>query len=492
MNTNLGLSHLLMQSRLNVATPFSMRHLLLIRDLQDALKASEWKEAAFLASTCMGTGHASYQRLLVEASTSPEPVRLQMMTDAIRDAAAQLGAPSERMKVFQRLLAELRDQEADLREQWNSPLAALASNDMTPLMDIFSEQTSPVDSALAHTVASSIGLLTYGLHANVHAEFNLVTARQQIDLQTVLKWNYVDAFQITVSLFRTTLIKQQETLYHALKDANPATRAEEARAPIDVVTCAIERDLPAFVRKQAVAVAAMTPVRQGNDVQLMTRLGTLLVEAGRLTREALATYAAAHYVSIGLVLHETPRPLHPVIRVTSTQTFDMPTHSPAPIPLTKLPQVMDGDKVEVTGVITNIETPPVPPEYEPASRIQVTDPVTQATVTAIGVYVHAPHHGLAVGAWVRLGGSFRRQWEVVPDEPVIEIERLPLERSAEASWRMAFLNTASHWQEIWPNKLNIHWSLSPHTPADPNDMLHVGIGELIYRKPIRGIPFHEV
>jgi hypothetical protein len=491
MNTKLGLLHLLMQSRLDLATPFSVRHLLLIKDIQAALMASEWKEAAFLASTCMGTGRATYQRLLMEAETSPEPIRLQMMTEAIRDAAGQLGPPSERMKVFQRLLAEVREQAADLQERWSPPLTALASNDLSPLIDAFSSQDGPIDSALAHAVASSIGLLTYGLHADVHAEFNLVTARSQLDLQTVLKWSYVDAFETTVTQFETTLVQHQESLFHALRDADPSTRAREARSPIDAIVCAIERDLPAFVRKQAVAVAAMTPIQQSKDTDLIARLGRSLIEAGRLTREALATYAAAHYVGIGLVLPETPRTLRPVIRITGTQPFDSPTATFPTIPLTKLIDVAEGDKVEITGLITNIETPPVPAEYKPVSYIQVTDPLTQATATAIGVYVNAPHHGLAVGAWVRLSGNYRHKFEFPTISPLIEIERIPLATSAKASWRTAFLNTASHWQEVRPNELNIFWSLSPHTPADPSDMLHVGAGELIYRKPIRGIPFHE-
>jgi hypothetical protein len=389
------------------------------------------------------------------------------------------------------LLAEVRDQAADLQERWNPPLTALASNDLSPLVDAFASQNGSLDSALAHTVATSIGLLTYGLHADVHAEFNLVTSRQQLDLQMVIKWDYVKAFESTVDQYQTTLVQQQKNLFHTLRDADPSTRASEARAPIDAIICAIERDLPAFVRKQAVAAAAMTPIKQSNDANLIARLGRSLIEAGRLTREVLATYAAVHYVGIGLALPDTPKTLQPVIRVTGTQPFDVPTETLPTVPLTELSDVTDGDKVAITGLITNIETPPVPPEYQPVSYIQVTDPLTQTTATAIGVYVYAPHHGLAVGAWVRLGGNYRHKCELTTVSPFIEIERLPLAKSAKSSWRIALLNTASHWQEIWPNELNIIWSLSPHTPADPSDMLHVGAGELIYRKPIRGISFHE-
>jgi hypothetical protein len=116
----------------------------------------------------------------------------------------------------------------------------------------------------------------------------------------------------------------------------------------------------------------MTPIQQSKDTDLIARLGRSLIEAGRLTREALATYAAAHYVGIGLVLPETPRTLQPVIRVTGAQPFDSPTATFQTIPLTKLIDVTEGDKVEITGLITNIETPPVPAEYEPVSYIHIT------------------------------------------------------------------------------------------------------------------------
>jgi hypothetical protein len=131
-----------------------------------------------------------------------------------------------------------------------------------------------------------------------------------------------------------------------------------------------------------------------------------------------------------------------------------------------------------------------PADLRRLACITLADPQTRSSANVVGVYIHAPHRGLAVGAWLQVTGRYRGSSSLFDGDPGIEIERQPLSTTAHEQWRIAFLMTAREWIEVWPYALDMAWSLSPHMPTGPNDLAHLGAGELIYRKPIPATPDH--
>lgn len=492
MNMRPELSHLLTESRLSLGTPLSIRHLLLIKDIQNALLASDWREAAFFASTCRGAGHVTCQQLIMEAADAPEALRQQMMTDTVQAAAAKLGAPSDRMKIFQRLMDEVKTQAVDVQQRWSGPLTALASDDMAPLMALFAAPESPFDPLMAYGIAATVSLLTFGLHAGIHAEFNLVFHRQHPDLQDPFSWCNPDAIDDAVSQFGQTLDTHLETIFHALKESHPSTRSTATRPLLNSLVNTIELDLLGFVRKQAVACATASLLLGSDHAAEATRLGEALCRAGRLTREALASYAVAHFLEIGLTLPQLPERLQPVVRIPETMVFDCAGPSRTLVPLNDLAAVQEGMSIEIAGVVTKIETIRDATHHKLVSVISLLDPLTGTAGSAIGVYLHAPHRGIAVDAWVQLAGTFRASSSFLDGAPAVEIDHAVAPGTIPRSWRTGFLQSASNWIQVWPNHLDICWSLSPHTPTSRSDMLHLGAGELIYRKPLPGSRSIEV
>lgn len=444
-------------SRKQASGSYLVERTKLLRECRDAVQHGDWVLLRELAFDALGAGHTGVQLVREEGAAALAEQRHRTNQAARLIEALETMLASDEASVLAELEEALLDAPPDERALLTEWLKALRAGNTAPLVD---HLTAPAQLRPNISAQAARGLLAGGLHARVIAEFNLSYvqgaggngSRNQLD----------DALAATTADVAESLRQRQTALYVAALDSAIGAVDDAATAIVRTV----EESLPSFVRAQA-------RCRAVSDTGTRS-LGPALARAGRLTREAMASHAAACAILLDGAGMLPSAPALP---------FELSLPDGKDTSLSNINEVGDGSYIEVEGHVVDLDV------FREAggkllSRMTLADGRDRNRVTAIAVYTHLPHRGVTGGAYCRLSGTFRSSSTMNEGNAAIEIERLRLADAAKASWLAAYLRAGQDLFPAWPNGLNMSWSLGPHQPTDDAPLMHVGAGEFLTNKTL--------
>ncbi len=271
--------------RARACTPFVLKQLPRIVDARAAAAARDWPSTGETGSLCMGLGHISLQLVLQEtdANRGRAQRRTALREHSLRKMSELLDRP-DREQVFTELEASLALAPEVRRERMRTWLAAWRSGDPEPLLKHYFAERPRDEQRLERSADGAVALLTAGLQARLHADFNTIAARGTGPGKRDI-WASLDTL---VPRLEKLLRLRQLQLYRHLLDAD-GNRMEDAYLALRLAQF-IEADLPPFVRAQAAVAAQVATLRKRAPADQ----ARLLARAGAATRACLATQAAAY------------------------------------------------------------------------------------------------------------------------------------------------------------------------------------------------------
>ena len=450
--------------------------------LRGEVIAANWTGVFAAAMNCLGRGTAAFERLRGEASIEAAEIQdtqrvVAEATDIVERVVAS-GVGSEWVAVVREQL----DDDPELLTELEPDLQAIEEGravDIGFLADAVSAETE--DPSGAFRVGESfrepvVAALTRGLLGLVHAELNQALDRIAVPADG---WPGIEeAFAYETARFDERLRRRQVAIYSALSTGSIGESVDELRA----LTTFLEQDLPCFARAQArvrLAIQALLADGEHGSAEELGRLGT---RAGELTREAVASQAAAYRLALELIDPATEG--GELRRQAASSPFDTPLPSGTPTPLADVNETQDGAFVEVEGFVSQIRVSRSS-DGKLLGELRLSDPSSDAAAFAVALFVQPLHVGITLGAFARVNGIFRAKSQLRDEEPAVEADRLSLASLAQEAWRLSFLHSAAPFYEYWRNQTNMYWSLGPHEEVREDAVAMEGAGELIYTPFVR-------
>jgi hypothetical protein len=487
--------------------------------LNRAIRQPKWAEVVVLATRCLGFGYGAFRQFQGEAVRMNKLSMISQATDALiseslsriarngtqeqRDAffgkLRQRLEQSERQEVIDRLLSRFETQAKErgiplkmvqkvrskLERSNSDPFQREASleklrrgkTEGVPLLQALKPEHSLFsDGIVREGLDWAIACVTRGLLATVHAEFNLILPEFQSRGPSLTVPEPQEAFRAIVNEFRAELRASQLAVYGAAATDNDVIRAASALAG------EVETRLPGFSRVQGAMHVAIQMLRKQENGAAAEEVGRLAVEAGALTREALASHAAS-YRLVGELQGPTLSAHVTQLRKASAVAFDVALPNGTNTPLVRLDKADDGSFVEVEGFVESVDVRRTSDKL--IGHLRLVDASQRASADAVAAFVHLPHVGVTRGAFCRLHGTFRRKSKLFGDRPAVEVDRLPLTELGKQSWRVAFLRSGERWFEVWRNASHLYWSLGPHRAGDGEKDPSFGAAELMFTPFVR-------
>lgn len=454
--------------------------------LRRAVLEENWPQVAELAVRCLGLGYGSFRALRSEAVVAARTAR---NTKSAGNALANMlraAAKGERRAEFfakiRELAAERRPDHLDKLEESLQKLEQGETRGV-PILQALAEFEPPSDAPGRQGAESAaIMALSRGMLGMVHAEFNLAFQALKPKAKPLLELDLQDSFKAAVEDFKADLRAGQHELYAALLAHRSKREAAQAACSLAGM---LEERLPRFTRAQAHVALVTRALRAQGKGGAAEKLGHQAMQAGALTREAIASHAASYQLALGLLAAEPPSGVARLYKQVSTLPFDVALPNGRDTALAKVDQAQDGDFVEVEGFVAAIRVGRSA-DKKLLSHVELYDPSSKARAYAASVYTHLPHVGVTLGAFCRLSGTYRQASILFHNRPAIEIDRLSLADLSDESWWVAFLRSAERWFQCWPNGINMYWSLEPHRRARADSETdYFGAGDLIYSPLLR-------
>lgn len=461
--------------------------------LRDAVANEDWPIVRRVGAGCLGRSYGARRVLEVEGRTdrhrATSGTELSRLVDNAFIGFAAISDTNTRSQVFEKIRDEFETADTSLLDQLKDGLKALEEGDqnvsLTTLLGI--DKPLPHSPAALSIVCDAvIGSLVRGLLGLVHADFNLAfiaheTHRPQLadaDLQTPM--------QNLVGEYRSNLRSHQMGLQEALASSADLERVGIA---IDGLVSFVELRTPMLARSQAVIFQAANGLLDAGRGGSAEALGHLAADAGGLTREGIASHAAASLIAIELSGRRLDADTSGLHSRAASLSFDVALPNGTNTELSKLNQVAEGKFVEIAGFV-QVHKAIRAPDGKLLSRIEILDPSSGALARAVAVFTHLAHAGVTPGGFCRVSGHFKPSSDLFDGEPAVEIDRLSLADLAKESWRIAFLRSANLWYEPWRNGTNIQWSLGPYRIIDNGTEVDelassFGAGELVFLPFVR-------
>ncbi|SHE74951.1 hypothetical protein SAMN02745148_01037 [Modicisalibacter ilicicola DSM 19980] len=468
----------------------------------------DWQALAKNAGHCLGTGYAAFRQLQGEAIQASRLEARQARTTDIFAGLLATVAKSDRRDAFAESLGETLAK-SDPRARLEALLAkrpplspetlakvhAAVTTQPGERLDIddsldklargktkgvsLLEPYSPKPGdALAKTLEPRasfvLACLCRGLLAEVHAQFNLTLAALP---EREFKADLHEAIKHRIAVFADDLEQGQRDLYAALVTRFSQDGIADAALAL---AGSIERRLPAFVGLQALLRQLTLQLREQGKNTTAERFGSLAVDAGALTREAIASHCAAYRLALAVLGPQPTEDIAMFVKRTDALPFASDLPDGKNTELKALDASLEDAFVEIEGVVAAVEASRQA-DGKLIGHLVLLDPSSGARADAVAVFAHLPHAGITRDAFCRLSGVFHAESALLPGRPVVEIDALSLAELARSSWKIAFLRLAERWFQPWRNGANLAWSLGPHG----NEQGLFGAGELLFTPLIR-------
>lgn len=459
--------------------------------LQDALLKENWPTAAVLGIRCLGLGHGSFRFLLSERKAG---AKRQAHMKAVGEALYQHLHSRAQDRHWPEFIGELRKKLEEipsehLREM-EDDLRKLEKGQITKDLSFLHRFIRPEQDLSERKMVddTAIMLLSKGLLGYIHAEFNRVFQGRSpnAESESLLLVDVHSAFDATVKEFGEALRAGQRAMFSMLlADQSTLNRIDAAYS----LASFIEERLPRFTRAQACAMLATRVLRQQGKGTAAEKLGRLAVEAGTLTREAVASHAASYRMAMSLLYNELEleEDMAQLLKRIPGLSFDISIPNGRNTELAKLAKVKDGDYVEVEGFANSVDVGRSA-DGKLIAQLELVDPSSGVTASAVAIYTNLINLGVTEGVFCRVNGTYCRKSSLLGNKPAIEVERLSLAGLIKKCWRIAFLESSKRWFQCWPNGINMYWSLGPHRRARAGDeVTHYGAAELFHTPMLRRI-----
>jgi hypothetical protein len=333
-----------------------------------------------------------------------------------------------------------------------SRVEGIAAGDIDPFED-FAERIAPqpVDTGLLHA------LLARGLLGLLHSAFNEVFS-SSLQLPGVSEGALVSGIAALNQRYAEDLDLRIQRIW---------TICREDQEPRKLITEAIL--LLHFAAENAVRMARVA-ARGARIYQSRIEdgqggaaedLGRILTHIHLTERTMIASAIAANriaFASRGLESDSQPRE---VIESAANLSFAGVFPNGVNRQLHQLDEGEDGRFVEIDARVVGMSTI-IDEDDRLIGRIELQDPSSSATMTAVGLFINPARAGITVGAHFTCSGVFHQALELNNDAPGILIDRLAFSELAEEQWRIAFLRLGLDAMPVWRNGHNMAWAVGPH------------------------------
>ena len=455
--------------------------------LRKATLEEDWQEVGRLGAQCLGWGYATFRLLQSEAIAESQRQRnAEASSKAFVELLRAQAKSDHRAEFFAQLRDKLDQRRPDRLIKWQESLQMLERGQTreVPLLKALAHLTPPSDAPgrQAAEDATIMGL-SRGLHGLLHAEFNLAFQARKAEDESLLEADLTGALKAAVGRFGELLRSGQQHLHTTLLANRSVEDTVQAATSLAGL---IEYQLPGFARAQALAALATRALRSRQKDGAPEELGRMAMQAGALTREAVASHAASYLLAMALLAPESRKEVELVWKEDSALPFDVSLPRGQSIPLHMLDRVEEGEFIEVEGFALALQVE-IPSDGMPLTRVELIDPSSGARAVIVAVKNQLANLGVTKGAFCRINGIYRRKSKLYEQKPAIEVDFLPLGMLASQSWRIAFLISVDRWFRCWSSSgTNMYWSLGPHRrPRTGNELGYYGAGELIYRPFVR-------
>jgi len=473
------------QERLTRLPPASIR--LGFLDISNALvnhrrvvRSAEWALVLETSASLLGLGYAYLGILRRHASTSTHSNQAFLnVGETFRKAFAAIAKNDERERVVSETRERLSQDDPELLSRIEDILQQieLGKTRFPRINDRISNvRSAKADAAVRSAASLAVAALSRGLQGLMHYYFNVSFS----SFDPASSIDNLDRVQRTFSQIleknQSTLLSAQRQLYASVvNDVDTNVVIESAYSLVRLV----EDIMPSFAAAQARFLRIVHGLRDAGKGGASEKAGALLASAGFLSREAIASHAAANALTLEVGATRSSRAEQLLTRANDV-AFDTDIPNGKNTKLSKLDATDDGTFVEVSG-FAQLFQQGRSPDGKLISRVEILDPSSGATASASAVFVHLPHAGVTEGAFLNMSGVYRSSSDLLDGEAGIEIDVLSLADLAARSWRIQLLRYAEPWIEVWRNQLNLYWSIGPHAFAeDDSEEANRGAAELVF------------
>lgn len=473
------------QERLTRLAPTSIRSG--FRDISNALvnhrrvvRSAEWAPVLEASASVLGLGYAYLGILRHHAlSYSHSNQAYVNIGDTFLKVFAALARSNERERIVSETRERLSQDDPELLSRIEDILEniELGKTRFPRIKDKISNMHKANSCVAVRSAASlAIAALSHGLQGIMHYYFNVSFS----SFDPASSIDNLDHIQRTFSQIlennQSALISAQRQLYASvLNDAHTNVVIESAYSLVHLV----EDIMPSFAAAQARFLRVVHNLRDAGKGGASEKAGALLASAGFLSREAIASHAAANALTLEVGATRSSRAKHLLTSVNDI-AFDTDIPIGKNTEISKLDGTDDGSYVEVSGFGQSFQQGRSP-DGKLISRVEILDPSSGAKTSAAAVFVHLPHIGVTEGAFLNMSGTYHSSSDLLGGEAGIEIDVLSLADLAKKSWRIQLLRYAEPWFEAWRNQLNLYWSIGPHAFAkDDSEEANRGAAELVF------------
>lgn len=470
----------------NVAS-LTKSHLDEVVALQDMTLEEDWLKAVDISIRCLGLGYGSFRLLMGERRVAAKrQANVKAVGEALSKSLHSFAQSEHWTEVIRSMHEKLDGIRPERPPEMEDTLKKLERGEITEDLPFLRGLIRPErgTGAPGRKMVEDITIMVLcrGLLGRTHAEFNRAFEAWSLKAESLLEMDLYSTFKTAVDGFCEALRAGQRDIFGTLlTDRSTGDRVGAAYS----LAALIEERLPLFARAQACATLATQVLRGQGKGTAAEKLGGLAAQAGALTREAVASHAASYRMALSLLDPEPEEDVAQLLKKISTIAFDTAIPNGRNTELAKLAKVEDGDYIEVEGFATSINVDTTS-DGKLISQVELIDPSSGATASAVAVYVHLLHLGVTEGAFCRVNGKYRKKSVLLGNRRAIEVDRLSLARLRKKCWRIAFLQASKRWFQCWPNGINMYWSLGPHRRAQTDDeVTYYGAAELIHTPLVR-------
>lgn len=453
-----------------------------MEDLRRSLLDNDWTKVLTISKASVGLSMYLISNFRMQAPDrvlTQKHILFQFHYHAFRAAAKS----PNREEFFSTLEEKIEQSNPDVLNRLKPSFLKLKEGRLSnvPLLDSLKNQDAIVLSPREINIVLST--LSRGMLGLIHYEFNKSFSYWTENSKLLERKDLLTTLAYIINNYRNKLNSYQANIQGFLmKDcSNPEIELELHRIRDYIFT-----KLPRFVRVLAASwLAAKLAIEQGKG-DLANKIGSLNEMAGTLTRESIASLITSTKLSVDL---EYARHSHEFEKIDIIKkAIKIPFQSNIPdgknTSLSSLPNVADGDFIEVKSFITKIHTKRNESD-ELICIIELFDPSSNTKAKAVSKFVNFHHIGLRQFSYCRINAEYKSNIPALDGEHGLLIDRFSQEKLSDESWRYAFIISAKKWYSAYPNGHNIFWSLGPHIPASDISLAEcdtAGAAELYFLK----------
>ena len=449
--------------------------------LRQRLTSEDWQATATLAIKTLALADKSVERILQReaaqtgtllcASCGSDP---GMPRDAV-DQMRKYARSANGRKLLAIAAQELRQKPADVAGWLADDVDSLARGEPLSARLQGLSQVSTLVTGDPMWPATTVAVAPRSLLVLCHCEFNTAFRR-------AAKARSTKRSALGLAAHVAALNAQIGRLEAAIRKAADAGKDDRVRGALQRASVTLARLLPKLAGRIAPASYLARVSRNGSvHAPENLALGRSTLEAANLLREGIAAYCAC------IELLTRPDRLSVLKQLAALPFEDGEVRSSAlsecgePVLTAWADELRSGSEVVVEGYVTGTSTWRGS-DGKLHSMVQLLAANGDERITAVCLYLHLAHRGIASGAYCRLAGIFRRSSTYAKGRPAIEIGRWDdVRQKRTASWHNGFVALADHCYPVFPNGDMIAWALSPQrVSVDKKGPDFWGAGEAVW------------